>query len=295
MSATKLASSERSDYDYFTTLTFRKASMYGLATLYVVSCAAMAVLEPFIPLPCDDLVGSDAFENAAYDSNPCRHRRFARLLGLTRAECSYSRRLVGAALLGCIIGWERRSADRPAGIRTMGLVSLGAALFTVCSTFAFVSGPENWDASRISAAIPSGVGFLGAGLIFKDQRSTGDMPIVHGLTTAASLWLSAAVGIACGGELFFPATLGVAIMLLLLRFGPRGSDSDEEDDFDDDTFSPDFVPGKVTQMEEVEARETDRLVRGSRIASAGQGRDSISRQSLRKTLRSSQPSMATAM
>jgi len=295
MSDTNLASSERSDYEYFTTLTFRKASLYGLATLYVASCAAMAVLEPFVPLPCDDLAGSDAFENAAYDSNPCRHRRFALLLGLTRAECSYARRLVGAVLLGCTIGWERRHSDRPAGIRTMGLVSLGASLFTICSTFAFVSGPENWDASRISAAIPSGVGFLGAGLIFKDQHKTGDMPIVHGLTTAASLWLSAAVGIACGGELFFPATLCVAIMLLLLRFGPRGSDVDEEDDFDDDAFSPEFQPVKETQMEGVGARETDRLLRGSRIAGARQGRESISRQSLRKTIRSSRPSMSTAM
>jgi uncharacterized membrane protein YhiD involved in acid resistance len=259
----------------------------------------MAVLEPFVSLPCDDLAGSDAFENTAYDSSPCRHRRFARLLWLTRAECSYSRRLVSAVLLGATIGWERRHADRPAGIRTMGLVSLGASLFTICSTFAFVSGPENWDASRISAAIPSGVGFLGAGLIFKDQQSAMAMPIVHGLTTAASLWLSAAVGIACGGELFFPATLGVAIMLLLLRFGPRNADAAEED-FDDDSFTPDFVPiSRETQMKEVvvaAARETDGLLRDSRGAvGTGRGRESISRQTLRQTVRSRRPSIATSM
>jgi MgtC family len=88
------------------------------------------------------------------------------------------------------------------------------------------------DASRIAAAIPSGVGFLGAGLIFKMEDKESESMVVHGLTTAASVWLSAAVGIACGGELYFAASFGVAIMMLLLRFGPRsdhsGGDDEEE-------------------------------------------------------------------
>ena len=87
-----------------------------------------------------------------------------------------------------------------------------------------MSGPNNWDASRVAASIPSGVGFLGAGLIFKqvEKDNNGeDNHTVHGLTTAASVWLSAAVGIACGGEMYFSATFSIAIMLLLLRFGPR--------------------------------------------------------------------------
>jgi putative Mg2+ transporter-C (MgtC) family protein len=127
--------------------------------------------------------------------------------------------------------------SRPAGIRTMSLVSLGSCLFTITSTFAFLSGPMSWDASRIAAAIPSGVGFLGAGLIFKKEQQNSDgsdpTPMVHGLTTAASLWLSAAVGIACGGELYFAASFGTATMMLLLRFGPRGDDS-KHDDSDDE-------------------------------------------------------------
>ena len=126
---------------------------------------------------------------------------------------------------------------RPAGIRTMSLVSLGSCLFTITSTFAFLDGPMAWDASRVSAAIPSGVGFLGAGLIFKKEQHNSDgsdpTPMVHGLTTAASLWLSAAVGIACGGELYFAASFGTATMMLLLRFGPRGDDS-KNDDSDDE-------------------------------------------------------------
>jgi putative Mg2+ transporter-C (MgtC) family protein len=114
----------------------------------------------------------------------------------------------------------------------MSLVSLGSCLFTINSAFAFLNGPMSWDASRVSAAIPSGVGFLGAGLIFKkeEKNDNGDSNhVVHGLTTAASLWLSAAVGIACGGDLFMPASFGVAIMLLLLRFGPRAADHDEDE------------------------------------------------------------------
>jgi putative Mg2+ transporter-C (MgtC) family protein len=117
----------------------------------------------------------------------------------------------------------------------MALVSLGSTLFTITSTYAFLKGPMGWDASRISAAIPSGVGFLGAGLIFKKEEKNEDGDsnhIVHGLTTAASLWLTAAVGIACGGELYMAASFGIALTMLLLRFGPRGLEEFEEE-YDD--------------------------------------------------------------
>jgi uncharacterized membrane protein YhiD involved in acid resistance len=73
----------------------------------------------------------------------------------------------------------------------------------------------------------------GAGLIFKqaqkDEHSGDVTHVVHGLTTAASLWLSAAVGVACGGALYFAATFGSAVMLVLLRFGPRIADSNDDD------------------------------------------------------------------
>lgn len=131
-----------------------------------------------------------------------------------------------------VIGWERRQADRPAGIRTMALVSLGSCLFSICSAYAFWDGPMAWDASRVSAAIPSGVGFLGSALIFKSNDE--GTHAVHGLTTAASVWLSAAVGIACAGGLYFVSSFGTAIMLLMLRFGPRFNDDDDEDEDDDE-------------------------------------------------------------
>jgi uncharacterized membrane protein YhiD involved in acid resistance len=97
----------------------------------------------------------------------------------------------------------------------------------------------------VAAAIPSGVGFLGAAVIWKQTNKEQDGHSVHGLPTAASVWLSAAVGIACSGELYFAATFSVAIILVLLRFGPRmfsGEDfesndcdgSDADDDADDD-------------------------------------------------------------
>ena len=87
----------------------------------------------------------------------------------------------------------------------------------------------------MAAAIPSGVGFLGAAVIWKQTNKEQDGHSVHGLPTAASVWLSAAVGIACSGELYFAATFSVAIMLVLLRFGPRmfSGEDFESDDCDD--------------------------------------------------------------
>lgn len=92
---------------------------------------------------------------------------------------------------------------------------------------------KSWDASRVSAAIPSGVGFLGAGLIIKATEKdpvTGESHhLVQGITTAAATWLSAAVGLACGGGLYFVASFSTAVNLVLLRFGPRLTDTGVED------------------------------------------------------------------
>lgn len=228
--------------DYFTSYTNRKGAVYFLAAAFVISTSFVALFQPWITLPCEyNATGKSPFANPAYDPNPCRQIRFARLLWLTVEECSFGRRLLASVLLGGIIGWERREADRPAGIRTMSLVSLGSCLFTINSSFAFLNGPMSWDASRVSAAIPSGVGFLGAGLIFKKDQTDehGETNhVVHGLTTAASVWLSAAVGIACGGDLFFAALFCTSIMMLLLRFGPRLREPDEDEE------DHDYEPGE---------------------------------------------------
>jgi putative Mg2+ transporter-C (MgtC) family protein len=180
----------RNGTPYFTEFTAGKACLYLVTSVYVLSVAILSVIEPVLSLPCEEATKL-VFENPAFDANPCKQMRYAALLGLTPEECSFARRLVVAILLGGIIGWERRQADRPAGIRTMALVSLGSCLFTINSANAFLNGPMGWDASRVSAAVPSGVGFLGAGLIFKKEQidEFGESNhIVHGLTTAASLW-----------------------------------------------------------------------------------------------------------
>jgi len=105
-----------------------------------------------------------------------------------------------------------------------------------------------WDAARVAAAVPSGVGFLGAGLIWKGNTSilknmegkivVSESQEVHGLTTAASVWLAAAVGVAVGGgrRLYIVSVYGVLLVILVLRFGPQlyfTSDAESQKDFDD--------------------------------------------------------------
>ena len=224
---------------YFTEYTLGKVILYALALLYVSVVTALSILQPLFFDICKHetaVTGLD-FENPGYDQRLCTRTRAAALLYLTPEECSFGRRIVISAVFGGLIGWERRSADRPAGIRTMSLVSLGSCLFSICSAYAFIEGPMNWDGSRVAAAIPSGVGFLGAGIIWKQVNKETDGHTVHGLTTAASVWLSAAVGIACSGELYFAASFSVSVMLILLRFGPRlfdDGDGNTDDGYDDD-------------------------------------------------------------
>jgi len=182
----------------------------------------------------------DPYENPDYITDPCRYVRVPQLMMLTLEECDLSRRMLASVLFGGAIGYERRSSDRPAGIRTMGLVSLGSCFFTISSMLAFKSSTMGWDSSRVTAAIPSGVGFLGAGLIWKGTIGSGDeeMHQVHGLTTAASVWLSAAVGVGAGGAMYFVSAYSVVLVTLILRYGPKlylQDDSSYRDENDDDT------------------------------------------------------------
>lgn len=121
-----------------------------------------------------------------------------------------------AIVLSMLIGFEREFHQKSAGIRTHTLVGLGAALFMVISKYGFndinaVPG-YSMDGSRVAAQVASGVGFLGAGLIFV-RRDT-----VRGLTTAASIWLVAAVGMAAGAGMFIMAP-GVVAAYLLVAMG----------------------------------------------------------------------------
>jgi putative Mg2+ transporter-C (MgtC) family protein len=120
-------------------------------------------------------------------------------------------RLVFAALIGGIIGYEREHAEKPAGFRTHLLVCVGAALFTVLSIYGF--GEEFADPSRIAASVVVGIGFLGAGTIM--SREGG---VVVGLTTAATIWAVAAIGMAVGVGLYLVALPTAVIVLIALRF-----------------------------------------------------------------------------
>jgi putative Mg2+ transporter-C (MgtC) family protein len=118
-------------------------------------------------------------------------------------------RILLAVVLGAIIGVQRELANKPAGLRTHILICLGAALFTVVSIFGF---RDTFDVSRVAAGVVAGIGFLGAGVIFRSIR--GD--VVVGLTTAASVWATAAVGIACGSGMYLIATVSAIIIFLAL-------------------------------------------------------------------------------
>jgi putative Mg2+ transporter-C (MgtC) family protein len=127
-------------------------------------------------------------------------------------QLDLSFRLLLSAVFGAAIGFEREINGHPAGMRTHLLVSLGAALFTVLSAYGF--GPASQtspvDPTRIAAQIVSGIGFLGAGAIIKDGLS------IRGLTTAASLWATAAVGLAAGAGQHVLATVGTLIIIFSL-------------------------------------------------------------------------------
>jgi putative Mg2+ transporter-C (MgtC) family protein len=132
-------------------------------------------------------------------------------------QLDISIRLLLASVLGGAIGFERELHAHPAGMRTHLLVSLGSAAFTVLSIFAFETpaapnGSLPTDPSRIAAQIVSGIGFLGAGAILKYGSS------VRGLTTAASLWATAGVGMAAGAGAWVVALLTTG--LIVLSLGP---------------------------------------------------------------------------
>ena len=141
-------------------------------------------------------------------------------------------RLVLAAVLGALIGIDRRLHSKPAGLRTMSLVSLGSATFTiigVAAMFQLVSAEQGagiepmvrLDTSRVIAGIVGGIGFLGAGAIIQSRGR------VQGMTTASGIWMTAAIGVATGlGQymLAFAATFLAFVILVLLR---RSVDEEE--------------------------------------------------------------------
>lgn len=118
-------------------------------------------------------------------------------------------KLIASVVCGGIVGWQREARDRPAGLRTHILVCVGATVYTLASLS--FTGP-NVDPGRVASQVATGMGFLGAGTIIRHGN------VVRGLTTAASLWAVAAIGlcVAIGGDAFWTAAIATGIVLLTL-------------------------------------------------------------------------------
>ena len=134
-------------------------------------------------------------------------------------------RLTLAAVLGGLLGWEREAHGKAAGVRTHMLVCMGSAMFVM---IALQTGAQANEASRVMQGVIAGIGFLGAGTILKEQVH-GSTPQIRGLTTAAGIWLTAAIGVAAGlGEeatALLSALLAFGILRLVPVFLDRSSKS----------------------------------------------------------------------
>jgi putative Mg2+ transporter-C (MgtC) family protein len=116
--------------------------------------------------------------------------------------------MAAGLVLGAVIGFERELHRQPAGFRTHSLVAVGAALFTIISAYGFAGSAV--DPTRIAAQIVTGIGFIGAGTILQHRGN------VRGLTTAASLWSVAAIGMAAGAGMLAIAVAGTVLILVVL-------------------------------------------------------------------------------
>lgn len=122
-------------------------------------------------------------------------------------EYKYLLVILLSVVLGFLIGLERKTRAKEAGVRTHTIVCFGSCLLMIISKYGF-SG-ENADVARVAAQIVSGIGFIGAGMIVYRKNA------VHGLTTAAGVWATAGIGMACGAGLYFVAVGGTLIMILV--------------------------------------------------------------------------------
>ena len=127
-------------------------------------------------------------------------------------------RIFFAALLGGLIGLEREYRSKEAGFRTHFLVALGSALFMIVSAYGFegvmTSTEQRWDVARVAAQVVSGIGFIGAGTIIFHKSEN----VIRGLTTAAGVWVTAAIGLACGGGMYILSAAATFFVLVGLEF-----------------------------------------------------------------------------
>ncbi|MBQ7261191.1 MAG: MgtC/SapB family protein [Lachnospiraceae bacterium] len=131
---------------------------------------------------------------------------------MVRTEAVWVLRIIFAGIMGGFIGYERHSHSKEAGIRTHAIVAIGAALFMVLSKYGFDDSVKV-DEARIAAQVVSGVGFLGAGIIFLRNN------VIQGMSTAAGIWTTSAIGLAYGAGLYFTATsIGLLVIGIQIFF-----------------------------------------------------------------------------
>ena len=123
-------------------------------------------------------------------------------------EWNFILRIFVAGLLGGLIGLEREFRAKEAGVRTHFIVALGSALFMVISQYDFAG---RFDAARVAAQVISGIGFIGAGVIIFQKN------VIRGITTAAGLWVAAAIGLACGAQMYSVAIATTIMTILVLE------------------------------------------------------------------------------
>ena len=123
-------------------------------------------------------------------------------------EWNYILRIFVAGLLGGAIGFEREFRAKEAGVRTHFIVALGSTLFMIISQYAFTG---QFDHARVAAQVVSGIGFIGAGVIIFQKN------VVRGVTTAAGLWVAAAIGLACGAGMYAVATAAMLMTIICLE------------------------------------------------------------------------------
>ena len=134
------------------------------------------------------------------------------LAAFDQHDAEMTGRILLAFALGALLGWERERAGRPAGLRTFMMVTAGSAAFTLVSIYGFVDQGLPRDPARVAAQIVTGIGFLGAGTIWRTPST------VRGLTTAATIWFAAAVGMMVGSGLYLVATTTAILGCMCLQW-----------------------------------------------------------------------------
>lgn len=173
-------------------------------------------------------------------------------------ELEYILRLVIAAFCGTLIGYERKNRSKVAGVRTHCVVACASALMMILSKYAYLDVTEMYgdlmkiDPSRIASGVVSGIGFLGAGMIFINKKT------VTGLTTAAGIWATSGIGMAIGAGMYLiggAATLIILLIQIVLHMSPRLLHI-HQDDLQPKQQKPAEPPAVLTQGELIDIRAT---------------------------------------